>query len=117
METQLRSSSADFLETSKEVKSVLRALVRLTYEKPQVRALYHYLLILQLAWYTHIWPAVGKITELARILVIELFHYAVDFGFGSQQTDTAARILLACTTVDIQGQIITRLREVLSYAD
>jgi hypothetical protein len=51
-------------------------------------------------------------TELARLLLVELFYYAVDFGFGSQQTDTAARILLACATTDIQGQVITRLREV-----
>ena len=36
METQLRSGSADFNETSKEIKSILRAFVRLTYEKPQV---------------------------------------------------------------------------------
>jgi hypothetical protein len=49
------------------------------------------------------------------MLLVELFHYAVDFGFGSQQTDTAARILLACTTIDIQGQVITRLREVLVF--
>lgn len=65
-----------------------------------------------MAWYTHIWPTVGKDTELARLLLGELFHYAVDFGFGSQQTDTAARILLACTTTDVHGQVISRLREV-----
>jgi neurofibromin 1 len=100
IETQLRTASADFEQTAKEVKSLLRAFIRLTYEKPQ------------LAWYTHIWPTVGKVTELSRMLLGELFHYAVDFGFGSQQTDTAARILLACTTIDMQGQIITRLREV-----
>jgi hypothetical protein len=46
------------------------------------------------------------------MLLVELFHYAIDFGFVSQQTDTAARILLACTTIDMQGQVITRLREV-----
>ena len=37
METQLRSGSADHAETMKEVKTILRAFVRLTYEKPQVR--------------------------------------------------------------------------------
>lgn len=36
METQLRSASADFAETVKEIKSILKALIRLTYEKPQV---------------------------------------------------------------------------------
>ena len=66
----------------------------------------------QLGWYTYIWPAVGKVTELARLLLVELFHYAVDFGFGSEQTNTAARILLACSTIDVQGQVINRLREV-----
>ncbi len=65
-----------------------------------------------MAWYTHVWPTVGKVTEVARLLLVELFSYAVDFGFGSQQTDTAARILLACTTIDMQGQVITRLRAV-----
>jgi hypothetical protein len=55
------------------------------------------------------------VTDLSRMLLGELFHYAVDFGFGSQQTDTAARILLACTTIDMQGQIITRLREVSTF--
>lgn len=67
-----------------------------------------------MGWYTHIWPAVGKATELTRLLLSEILLYAVDFGFGSQQADTAARILLSCTTVDIQGQVITRLREVKS---
>jgi hypothetical protein len=102
MEIQLRSSSSDFSENSKEVKSVLRAFIRLTYERPQ------------LTWYTNIWPAVGKVTELARFLVVELFHQAVDFGVGSQQTETCAKILLACTTVDVQGQVITRLRDVIT---
>jgi neurofibromin 1 len=36
IETQLRTGSADFVETTKEIKSVLRAFIRLTYEKPQV---------------------------------------------------------------------------------
>jgi hypothetical protein len=36
IETQLRSGSVDHAETLKEIKSILRALVRLTYEKPQV---------------------------------------------------------------------------------
>ena len=66
-----------------------------------------------MGWYTYIWPVIGKVTELARLLLVELFHYAVDFGFGSEQTNTAARILLACSTIDVQGQVITRLREVL----
>ena len=57
----------------------------------------------------------GKVTELARVLVAELFHYAVDFGFGSQQTETATKILLACATIDVQGHVITRLREVLPF--
>jgi hypothetical protein len=39
METQLRTGTADFAETTKEIKSILRALIRLTYEKPQVRHL------------------------------------------------------------------------------
>lgn len=48
METQLHSGSADFNETSKEIKSILRAFVRLTYEKPQVRC-FHY--ILTFSWH------------------------------------------------------------------
>lgn len=36
METQLRNSSSDFAETTKEIISILKALIRLTYEKPQV---------------------------------------------------------------------------------
>ena len=36
METQLRSETGEFSETSKEIKSVLRAFIKLTYEKPQV---------------------------------------------------------------------------------
>lgn len=68
-------------------------------------------------WYTHIWPAVGKATELTRLLLSEILLYAVDFGFGSQQADTAARILLACTTIEIQGQVVTRLREVQHSCD
>ena len=36
METQLRHNAPGFSETAKEVKSVLRALIRFTYEKPQV---------------------------------------------------------------------------------
>jgi hypothetical protein len=37
METQLRSNASDFLDNVKEIKSVLRAFIRLTYEKPEVR--------------------------------------------------------------------------------
>jgi hypothetical protein len=36
IETQLRTASADFEQTAKEIKSLLRAFIRLTYEKPQV---------------------------------------------------------------------------------
>jgi len=36
MEVHLRTGSTDYNETSKEVKAVLRAFIRLTYEKPQV---------------------------------------------------------------------------------
>jgi hypothetical protein len=36
IETQLRTGSADFVETTKEIKSVLRAFIRLTHEQPQV---------------------------------------------------------------------------------
>jgi nitrate reductase assembly molybdenum cofactor insertion protein NarJ len=36
METQLRSGSADYAETLKEIKSILKAFIRMTYEKPQV---------------------------------------------------------------------------------
>ena len=36
LETQLRTGSGDYGETVKEVKSVMRAFIRLTYEKPQV---------------------------------------------------------------------------------
>jgi hypothetical protein len=67
---------------------------------------------IQLIWFTHIWPSVGKVSDLAKLLLGELYHYAIDFGFGSQQTDTAARILLACSTTELQGQVISRLREV-----
>jgi hypothetical protein len=48
METQLRSGSADFNETSKDIKSILRAFVRLTYEKPQV---FHVHYILTFSWH------------------------------------------------------------------
>ena len=103
LETQLRSGHADFAETSKEIKSILRVFIRLTDEMTNERS--------QLGWYTRFWPAVGKVTDLSRLLLVELFGYAVDFGFGSKQTDTAARILLTSSTVDMQGQVITRLRE------
>ena len=36
METLLRNGTADFAETTKEIVSILKALIRLTYEKPQV---------------------------------------------------------------------------------
>lgn len=36
MEIQLRSGSADYAETSKEIKTILKAFIRMTYEKPQV---------------------------------------------------------------------------------
>ena len=36
MEMQLRTGSVDYGETVKEVKSVLRAFIRMTYERPQV---------------------------------------------------------------------------------
>lgn len=42
METQLRSETGEFSETSKEIKSVLRAFIKLTYEKPQVYLLPKY---------------------------------------------------------------------------
>lgn len=37
METRLRSGSVDHTETMKEVITILKAFVRLTYEKPQVQ--------------------------------------------------------------------------------
>jgi len=101
IENQLRIGVNDINETTKEIKSILKALTRLTFEKPSI------------TWYTHIWPSVGKVTELGRILLHELCQYAVEFGFGSQQTETVARILLASTTVDLQGQIVVRLREAI----
>jgi len=69
-----------------------------------------------MTWYTHIWPSVGKVHDLAKLLLSELYHYAIDFGFGSMQTDTAARILLACKTTELQGHVISRLREVMSLS-
>lgn len=43
METQLRSGHGEFSETVKEIKSVLRAFIRLTYEKPQVELFFNVL--------------------------------------------------------------------------
>jgi hypothetical protein len=70
--------------------------------------------MVKLAWFAHIWPSVGKITELARLLLAELYAYAIDFGFGSHQADAASRILLSSMTTDLHGQVVTRLREVMS---
>jgi hypothetical protein len=50
----LRSASADFVETSKEIKSILKALVRLTYEKPQVRHLFYSILIIDGMVHSHL---------------------------------------------------------------
>jgi len=36
METQMRAGTGELSETFKEIKSVLRAFIKLTYEKPQV---------------------------------------------------------------------------------
>jgi nitrate reductase assembly molybdenum cofactor insertion protein NarJ len=38
LEVHLRTASADYSETSKEIKAVLRALIRLTYERNNVWA-------------------------------------------------------------------------------
>jgi len=44
IETQLRSGSADYAETTKEIKSILRAFVRLTYDQDQVRSFLNFLM-------------------------------------------------------------------------
>ncbi|WVW79391.1 hypothetical protein I302_101360 [Kwoniella bestiolae CBS 10118] len=101
-----RPTKEDGLESIKQVREIVRALIGITVTERR-----H----LHLAIQEQVWAILTTSHEsLADIVIAELIHSAVDAGIGSDKAECIGDILVSVSSTSVRGKVIAKLRKTLA---
>ncbi|THH13571.1 hypothetical protein EW146_g6666 [Bondarzewia mesenterica] len=98
-------TSQSYDHSGAKLRDCIRLLIDLTIADPQT------LPIAQKS----IWAEIGKLDPtLVSTVVEELMRAAVDGGLGSQRCETVALIMMPLSSINVRGQILSKMRKALA---
>ncbi|WVQ63868.1 uncharacterized protein L199_002024 [Kwoniella botswanensis] len=101
-----RPTKEDGLESIRQVREVVRALIGITVTERRR---------LHLAIQEQVWAILTTSHEsLTDIVVVELIHSAVNAGIGSDKAECIGDILVSVSSTAVRGKVIAKLRKTLA---
>ncbi|OCF79181.1 neurofibromin 1 [Kwoniella mangroviensis CBS 8886] len=101
-----RPTKEDGLESVKQVREIVRALIGITVTERRR---------LHLAIQEQVWAILTTSHEsLADIVIGELIHSAVDAGIGGDKAECIGDILVSVSSTAVRGKVIAKLRKTLA---
>ena len=63
-----------------------------------------------------IWTEIGKLdTAVVNVILDELMRAAIDGGVTSQRCETICLIVVPLSSINVRGQILSKMRKVYPY--
>ncbi|RUS29150.1 hypothetical protein BC938DRAFT_480989 [Jimgerdemannia flammicorona] len=97
-----------------KTKEIIRLLIDLTVNQPEVRASYDIDTYMYPLVQAKVWQTIGKVDDIINLVLDAFVLFAVEHGVGSHQAETMADTMVTLSSVAVRGKILARLRKVIS---